>query len=100
MVNPTPFPAGTTVQLIEVPEQIGTIISAEPKIRGSRIKQQVRWSNGQVEYVNIATLAAVQDTPKSDEDLIIERQFGKCVKFKDSLIHHRLSGSLEDMVYS
>lgn len=100
MANPTLFLAGSIVQLIEVPEQTGTIISAEPKIRGSKIRQQVRWTNGQVEYVNIATLAAVQDTPKSDEDLIIERQFGKCVNFKDSLIHHRLSGSLEDMVYS
>lgn len=100
MANPTLFLAGSIVQLIEVPEQTGTILSAEPKIRGSKIRQQVRWTNGQVEYVNIATLAAVQDTPKSDEDLIIERQFGKCVNFKDSLIHHRLSGSLEDMVYS
>lgn len=100
MTELIPFPSGTLVQRKGNPNNDGVITSAPPRRIGKKIKQTVQWTNGSLDEVSIATLELKQAQVKTTLSLIESGIYGKRLALNDSLVHFRLSGSLQDMIYS
>lgn len=100
MTELTPFPAGTIVLRKGNPTNEGVITSALPRRIGKKIKQTVQWTNGALDEVSIATLELKQTQVQTTLSLIESGIYGKRLALSDSLVHFRLSGSLQDMIYS
>ena len=100
MTELIPFPAGTLVQRKGNPNNEGVITSAPPRRIGKKIKQTVQWANGSLDEVSIATLEVKQNQVKTTLELIQSGIYGKRLALSDSLVHFRLSGSLQDIIYS
>lgn len=94
------FEPGTEIQRIDNPTCTGVVLNVPPRRIGKKIKQTVRWTNGTVDEVNIATIESLQQQQRSSLDLIASQTFGKRLALNDSLVHFRLSGSLQDIIYS
>ena len=94
------FEPGTQIQRKGNPTCTGVILNVPPRRIGKKIKQTVQWSTGSTDEVSITTIEPRQQQQKSSLDLIETLTFGKRLTLNDSLVHYRLSGSLQDIIYS
>ena len=94
------FEPGTPIQRKGNPTCTGVILNVPTRRIGKKIKQTVQWSNGSTDEVSITTIEPLHQQQRTSLDLIEALTFGKRLTLNDSLVHYRLSGSLQDIIYS
>ena len=102
MTDSKTFPPGTFVCKRGLPHRKGVISDRKPFILGARIKQEVCWIlDGTKELVNTSILQPVESlSPPTLDDLLRDGAYGKIQNLSGAISRYRLSGSLNNIIYS
>ena len=90
---------GTVVCLKTDPSRIGVIIEGAFQKRGTRTLAKLRWADGQTDVKMLALLKAASPD-KTPLEHLRDGEFGKASDLYAAITHHRISGALENLIYS
>ena len=101
MAKPGLFPAGTEVCMRNNPFRKGITTAKDPLLQGSRIKQEVNWYGQGKEFINVALIqACTNDSEPTIDELLMQAHYGNGLDLKSAITRYRLSGVLDNLIYS
>lgn len=101
MTELIPFSPGTEVCMRKNIFKKGIITNNAVKRDGNRIKQEVKWDGVGKEYINIALLKEdVNSSGPTVTDLIDQGHYGRNYDLLSAITRYRLSGVLDNLIYS
>ena len=95
MLNP-----GMTVRLKADPSKIGIVTNTPPRELHGCMRYEVSWQNGDRRFHMESTLSVIEEKQETVEDIIEKGNYGRSSELRAALTFHRLSGTLDNLIYS
>lgn len=96
----TEFAPGSRVHLVSNINKKGTIVNAPVKMRGASVKQKVLFDDGECDYRLISGLEADAAQSLTLADVLESGHYGSAEDLRSVITKRRLSGLLENLIYS
>ncbi len=92
---------GTAVRSIDNPGREGVVTNTPPRNKPSGIHVQVRWSDGELDFVHEEEIEPLDNLDLQDPfELINQGRYGRAADLRQNLTYVHLSGRLANLVYA
>ena len=92
---------GTAVRSIDNPGREGVVTNTPPRSRPSGLYAQVRWSNGELDFVHEDEVEPLDNLDLQDPFALVDQgRYGRAADLRQNLTYVHLSGRLANLVYA
>lgn len=96
-----PIEPGTAVRSIDNPGREGVVTNAPARTRPSGIYVQVRWADGELDFVHEQEIEPLDNLDLQDPfALVAQGRYGRAADLRRNLTYVHLSGRLANLVYA